>query len=107
MGSQNPLLRVFLNACYNTPFFNAGQNTCLKKVCQRHFSFDVSMHKSDSDAHSLTCCFETVMKNKEKKEKTKKKRKTMIKEYTYKKRKRGEDYAIQALILFVPKTEIS
>lgn len=64
MGSQNPPLRVFLNACYNTPFFNAGQNTCLKKVCQRHFSFDVSMHKSDSDAHSLTCCFETVMKNK-------------------------------------------
>lgn len=47
-------------------------------------------------------------KTKEKKEKTKKKRKTMmIKEYTYKKRKRGEDYAIQALILFVPKTEIS
>lgn len=38
-----------------------------QKVCQRHFSFDVSMHKSDSDAHSLTCCFETVMKNKEKK----------------------------------------
>lgn len=66
MGSQNPLLRVFLNACYHTPFFNAGQNTCLKKVCQRNFSFDVSMHKSDSDAHS-TCCFETVMKNKEKK----------------------------------------
>lgn len=34
----------------------------------------------------------------------------MIKEYTYmykKKRKSGEDYAIQALILFVPKTEIS
>lgn len=43
-----------------------------------------------------------------KKEKTMEKRKTMmIKEYTYKKRKRGEDYAIQALILFVPKTEIS
>lgn len=67
MGSQNPLLRVFLNACYHTPFLNAGQNTCLKKVCQRNFSFDVSMHKSDSDAHSLTCCFETVMKNKGKK----------------------------------------
>lgn len=31
----------------------------------------------------------------------------MIKEYTYKKRKSGEDYAIHALILFVPKTEIS
>lgn len=30
----------------------------------------------------------------------------MIKEYTYKK-KSGEDYAIQVLILFVPKTEIS
>lgn len=67
MGSQNPILRVFLNACYHTPFLNAGQNTCLKKVCQRNFSFDVSMHKSDSDAHSLICCFETVMKNKEKK----------------------------------------
>lgn len=104
MGSQNPLLRVFLNACYHTPFFNDGQNTCLKKVCQRHFSFDVSLHKSDSDAHSLT----SDEKQRKKKEKTKKKRKTMmIKEYTYKKRKSGEDYAIQALILFVPKTEIS
>lgn len=61
--SKSSSARV-LNACYHTPFFNAGQNTCLKKVCQRHFSFDVSMHKSDSDAHSLTCCFETVMKNK-------------------------------------------
>lgn len=103
MGSQNPLLRVFLNACYNTPFFNAGQNTCLKKVCQRNFSFDVSMHKSDSDAHSLTCCFETVMKNKEKKEKTKKKRKTMmIKEYTYNKKKKWRRLCDSSVNSFCP-----
>lgn len=98
-------MRVFLNACYRTPFFNAGQNTCLKKVCQRNFSFDVSVIQMHT---VLPAVLKQWWKTKGKKEKTKEKRKTMmIKEYTYKKRKRGEDYAIQALILFVPKTEIS
>lgn len=45
------------------------------------------MHKSDSDAHSLTCCFETVMKNKEKKrENEEEKKDDDEKEYTYKKK---------------------
>lgn len=103
MGSQNPILRVFLNACYNTPFFNAGQNTCLKRVCQRHFSFDVSMHKSDSDAHSLTCCFETVMKNKEKKrENEEEKKDDDDKEYTYIKKKKWRRLCDSSVNSFCP-----
>lgn len=98
MESQNPLMRVFLNAYYCTPFNFWGWSKHLseKKVCQRHFSFDVSIHKSNSDARLITRSFETVVKNKEKSEKTRKKRKSMkIKEYTYKKGTiGGNDYAI-------------
>lgn len=49
------------------------------------------------------------MKNKEKKRENEEEKKDDDDKgiYVYKKRKSGEDYAIQALILFVPKTEIS